>query len=227
MLGFRSEEVVTSTYDVFISYSRHDVDFAVDLERTLSSLSVYRDQSTVQVGDAWFSALVSAIYSSRAVVVLLSAEYISSPICRAELFHALGRDPDGQAKIVLPVLIKPVQLPDVLRLVHYFDATKGQPREDVLSALRSAITAGLSAPRPARVPPEVEEARLALAVELNPDAKTLVRVLRMARRALANLEVRAAAHTTATLPPTLEIELEDKREEVRAFEERLRRAIAG
>ena len=215
------------TYDVFISYSHSDVDFALDLEKALSGLSVYRDQSTIKVGDAWFADLVKAIYSSRSVVVLLSPEYVSSPMCRAELFHALGRDPDGHAKIVLPVLLRPVQLPDALRLIQYLDATKGQPRADILQALRSAVKGGLAVPSPPEVPPAVEDARLQLAIELRPDAKTLVRVLRMAKRALAKLEVRAAGYTSATLPPTLEIELEDKREEVAGLEERLRGIIGG
>ncbi len=224
---YRPEGVVASTYDVFISYSRHNIDFALDLERTLSDLAVYRDQSAIQVGDAWFANVVKAIYASRSVVVLLSPEYTSSPICRAELFHALGRDPDGQAKIVLPVLVEPVQLPDALRLIQYLDATKGQPRSDILRSLRAAVTDRLSAPGPLEIPRAVEDARLQLAVELKPDAKTLVAVLRMARRALANLEIRAAGYTSATLPATLEIELEDKRDEVAALEERLRGVIGG
>jgi hypothetical protein len=218
---------VTSTYDVFISYSHHDVDFAVDLEGALSDLSVYRDQSTVRVGDAWFSGLVAAIYSSRSVVVLLSPDYINSPFCRAELFHATGRDPDGDAKIVFPVLLRPVQLPDVLRLIQYFDATKGQSREDTLRALRSAVMSKLSESTPPEVLPSTDDARLELAIELKPDTKTLARVLRMARRALANLEIRAAGYTSTTLPPTLEIELEDKRNEVATLEQRLRQAIGG
>src|SRR6266704_362610 len=149
---YRPEGVVASTYDVFISYSRHNIDFALDLERTLSDLAVYRDQSAIQVGDAWFANVVKAIYASRSVVVLLSPEYTSSPICRAELFHALGRDPDGQAKIVLPVLVEPVQLPDALRLIQYLDATKGQPRSDILRSLRAAVTDRLSAPGPLEIP---------------------------------------------------------------------------
>jgi hypothetical protein len=227
MLNYRLEGFMTSTYDVFISYSHSDINFASDLEKALSDLTVYRDQRSIKIGDAWFADLIKAIYSSRSVVVLLSPEYVSSPMCRAELFHALGRDPDGNAKIILPVLLRAAQLPDALRLIQYLDATKGQTRADILQALRSAVTGGLAAAGPPEVPPAVEDARLQLAIELKPDAKTLVRVLRMARRALANLEIRAAGYTSTTLPPTLEIELEDKREEVAGLEERLRGIIGG
>jgi len=157
---------------------------------------------------------------------LLSPDYTSSAICRAELFHALSRDPDGQARIVFPVLLRATPLPEALRLIQYFDATKGQPRAEILRDLRAAVESGLAAPRPAVPPPAAEEARLKLAVELQPDAAALVRVLRMARRALSNLEIRAAGYTSATLPPTLEIELEDKRSEVAALEERMRRLVS-
>ena len=100
-------------------------------------------------------------------------------------------DPDGQAKIVIPVLLRPMQVPDVLRLVQYLDATKGQPREDILCALRSAVISRLSEKVPPKILPSTDDARLELAMDLRPDTKTLVRVLRMARRSLANLETRA------------------------------------
>jgi hypothetical protein len=215
------------TYDVFISYSQRDIGFAVDLERALSGLSVFRDRSTIEVGDVGFASIIDAIYSSRAVVILLSPDYISSHFCMGELYHATGRDPDGHVKIVLPVLLRPVQLPNVVRLIQYLDAGQGQDRDKILVALRSAVMDRLSTTTPPEVPRSIDEARLDLAAELRPDAKTLVRVLRMARRVLANLEVRAAGYTSATMPPTLEIELEDKRSEVAGLEERLRRTVGG
>ena len=44
------------------------------------------------------------------------------------------------------------------------------------------------------------------------------RALKMARRALAILEERAAGYTALTIPTHLQIELEDKREEVARLE---------
>jgi hypothetical protein len=201
------------------------VDFAANLERALADRRVYRDQSAIHVADAWFSSIVEAVYSSRLVIVLLSPEYMSSAICRAELFHALSRDPDGHARIVLPVLLRDTPLPDALRLIHYLDVSKGQPLPEILATVRADVEVALAASQPAVPPPAVDDARLKLAVELQPDAATLVKVLRMARRALANLETRAAAHTSATMPATLEIELIDKREEVAGLEERIRALI--
>ena len=216
---------MTSVYDVFISYSRNDVDFAQKLEEALVSRRVYRDQSANEVGDAWFSKVVKAIYSSRLVVVLLSPEYMSSPICRAELLHAVIRDPDGELKIVLPIRLRDAVLPEALRLLHYLDIPIGQPMRETLTVVHTAIEGALDAPDSAVPPTAVEDARLQLAVELEPDVEMFVKVLRMARRALSNLETRAAAYTSGTIPPTLEIELTDKREEVAGLEAKLRALI--
>jgi hypothetical protein len=46
--------------------------------------------------------------------------------------------------------------------------------------------------------------------------------LRMARRALAILEVQAGAHTASTIPTHLQIDLEEKREQVKELEVRWR-----
>jgi hypothetical protein len=52
---------------------------------------------------------------------------------------------------------------------------------------------------------------------------TVQRKLTMARRSLAELETKAAGFTNLTIPGELVIQLEDKREEVQALEEELRR----
>lgn len=216
---------MASEYDVFISYNRKDVDFAKTLEEALAGRRVYRDQSANQVGDAWFSNVVKALYVSRLVLVLLSPEYMSSPICRAELLHALIRDPDGDLKILLPIRLRDVPVPDALRLLHYLDVPRGQPVQETLAAVRAAVDRALGSAASVAQPPSVEDARLQLAAELEPDIEMVVKVLQMARRALSILETRAAAFTSATMPVTLEIELADKRKEVAGLEERLRGLI--
>lgn len=217
---------MATSYDVFISYSRRDVEFAAELEAALDGLAVFRDQRAIELGDVWFSTIVDAIYASRLVAVLLSPDFIASPVCKAELFHALGRDPAGEARIVLPVLVRATPVPPALRLLNYVDGSRAEDRRGALAAIRAAVQNRLTAPGgPAAPSPAIDDARLDLAAELRPDAAALVRVLRMARRVLANLEVRAAGYTSATIPATLEIELEDKRSEVQALEERVRSQI--
>jgi hypothetical protein len=93
------------TYDLFISYTRHDAPWAEKLESNLVSrgLRVYRDQTRLQAGDEWEPALRDAIVDSRALVVLWSAEASRSKWVVKEqesfrqMMHLDARD--GQASV--------------------------------------------------------------------------------------------------------------------------------
>lgn len=60
-----------------------------------------------------------------------------------------------------------------------------------------------------------------MSIETSSNRDSLVKSLEMARRALTHLELKAAGYTSLTMPTTLIIELEDKRQEVAMFEEQL------
>ena len=62
------------TYDVFLSYSRKDVDWAIRLEQGLKGrgLSVFRDASRLTAGERWDEQLQGAITQARNLVVLWS-----------------------------------------------------------------------------------------------------------------------------------------------------------
>jgi hypothetical protein len=211
-------------YDVFISYNHIDIAFAEQLEARVSSRAVFRDKTKLRLGDGWIPGLLTALYSSRHVVALLSPDYFRSSMCRAEIYHALLRDPDATQKIVLPIVVRKTELPDALRLVQYVTATNPSDWE---SAVEQVIEVIRDTPNTAtvvfgRTPPAINDERLNAIAELRPDVESFVKVIRMARRVLENLDFRSAGYTSLTMPPALQIEAEDKRREVAALEDRLR-----
>jgi TIR domain len=68
------------SYDVFLSYTRHDASWARKLEENLRSrgLRVFRDEQRITAGDEWQDTLREAIVESQALVVLWSSEAAQS-----------------------------------------------------------------------------------------------------------------------------------------------------
>ena len=57
------------------------------------------------------------------------------------------------------------------------------------------------------------------------DCAALAEILEMGERVLADLERKAAGHTSLTIPSTLSIELNDKRQEVENLKAKLIRTV--
>jgi hypothetical protein len=79
----------------FISYSRHDAEFAERLLAGLQPLGIdaYLDRKDIAPGEAWRDRLGKLIATSDAVVFVLSPYSASSEVCRweAEQAHDLGK----------------------------------------------------------------------------------------------------------------------------------------
>src|SRR5262245_26845055 len=76
-------------YDVFISYSRKDVDWASRLERDLKKrgISVFRDEERLRAGEKWDQQLQDAIADSMHLVVLWSPNARESDWVEEERIH--------------------------------------------------------------------------------------------------------------------------------------------
>jgi hypothetical protein len=76
-------------YDLFLSYSRDDLGWAVKLESSLKerNLNVFRDQRRLVAGDQWEQALTKALGESRHLVALWSASARNSDWVTRELGH--------------------------------------------------------------------------------------------------------------------------------------------
>lgn len=96
-------------YDIFISYSRKDLDEVVALFNVIRSqipdLSFWFDLNGVESGDEFEDKIISAIDNSSYVLFALSENSIDSPWAKDEVMYAKNTD-----KKVIPVLLKGSQL---------------------------------------------------------------------------------------------------------------------
>lgn len=91
-------------YDVFISYSRDDEEWATRLEAELSApgYRVFRDVSRLQGGDLWEQGLTDAVRNSRHLVFLGSAKGRASDWVTREigLFETVSSDPKQGRRLI-------------------------------------------------------------------------------------------------------------------------------
>ncbi len=94
--------------DIFISYSSKDREKAEQLTELLASagLSVWIDQSSIEVSTSWSAEIVDAITSCSAFIVLLSPNSIESHNVIKEVSLA-----SEKRKKILPLDLEPIALP--------------------------------------------------------------------------------------------------------------------
>lgn len=94
--------------DVFISYSSKDKEKADQLSELLGSagLSVWIDQSGLDIASSWSAEIVDAISACSAFIVLLSSNSIESHNVIKEVSLA-----SEKRKKILPLDLEPITLP--------------------------------------------------------------------------------------------------------------------
>jgi len=100
--------------DVFISYSRLDIDFVDTLvdHLKLAGIEVWLDRSTIASGDVWRSKIAEGIDNCAKFAIVLSENSIESSVVGKELGLA-----ENLGKEIIPILISKVSLPPHMRLI--------------------------------------------------------------------------------------------------------------
>lgn len=95
-----------SKYDVFVSYSAKDRPWASELVDALKNEGVraWFDEENLRPGEKLSESIEEALRESRAVVFLLTPEYLNSPSASFEVGAALGAN-----KKIIPILRKDVE----------------------------------------------------------------------------------------------------------------------
>ena len=103
---------------IFISYSRQDADFALQLGRDLRDAGVHLwiDQLDIPPGGRWDREVERALKASRMLIVVLSPEAVASENVMDEVGYALS-----ESKRVVPVMCRRCELPLRLQRVQYVD----------------------------------------------------------------------------------------------------------
>src|SRR5262249_29370979 len=87
--------------DVFISYSRRNKDFSLQLVDSLkaSGFAVWIDLDAIPPSAEWWATIKRGIDEANAFVVILTPESLSSPVCTFEMDYAIHNN-----KRIIPVM---------------------------------------------------------------------------------------------------------------------------
>lgn len=126
--------------DIFISYSSKDKEKADQLSELLASagLSVWIDQSGIDVATSWSKEIVDAIDGCKAFVLLLSPNSIASENVIKEISLAAERK-----KKFLPLDLEPVTLPN--EIAYHLAGIQRAPMTNIDAIIRALGKLGLEA----------------------------------------------------------------------------------
>lgn len=110
-----------SVWDFFISYSSKDLATAEAVVEILeqagySVLAQFKDFST---GSNFVTEMQKGLERAGRVIALLSPAYVASKHCQAEWSAAYNRDPSGEQRYLVPLLIEETSLPPLARQIVY------------------------------------------------------------------------------------------------------------
>ncbi len=145
--------MAADTPTAFVSYSRVDSEFAMQLAEHLKAAgaNVWLDQLDIEPGTPWDSAIEEALLKSTHMLVVLSTVSVTSDNVRDEVSYALS-----QQMKVIPVLYRECKVPFRLARLQHIDF-----RNDYDSAfkalLRTLRVEQQSVPSPATPAPSLDD----------------------------------------------------------------------
>jgi hypothetical protein len=115
----------------FLSYSRINTDFALQLAKELKSAGflVWLDQLDIPTGARWDDELEKALEECEIFMVIITPDSIASENVKDEIGYAIDH-----SKRILPVFLENAKLPLRLRRFQYVDFTTKSYEEGVESA---------------------------------------------------------------------------------------------
>ncbi len=121
--------------DVFISYSRKDVEFARQLTASLEEhgADVWFDQADIHAGVKWSSAIQQGLRDAKAMIVIISPASMASTNVEDEWQWFLDR-----RKPLIPVLLEPADIHFQLSRLQYIDFAT-QDYDTALTQLKAEI----------------------------------------------------------------------------------------
>lgn len=129
-------------YDVYVSYTYTDENWAMALAENLQrlGLNVWVDQWELRPGDHWPSRLEDGLQSADTVVAVVGREWSRSHWAGEEFAAALAADRAGRLRVI-PVIVEDVVLPPQVASLSFADFRDvSSPREYVTEVNRLART---------------------------------------------------------------------------------------
>jgi TIR domain-containing protein len=163
--------------DIFLSYSSAISDTVDELLASLPAeadililggkdhrekYQVFRDVESLRAGDIWDQTLIEAIFKTRVLIPLISAEYLQSPFCMFELLLFVNRHfiekmvtktngtteqqrYFGAENTIIPCRVGDCEIPTAIARIHAPIIPEGRPIPyQVMESIRRKISSGVS-----------------------------------------------------------------------------------
>jgi hypothetical protein len=140
-----TERTGSYRYDAFISYSHHDKEWVRGwlLPRLgAACLRVCIDFRDFELGAPTLLEMERAVLQSRKTLLVLTPDYLASEWAKLGHFLTSTLDPAAQQRRVIPLLLKPCELPLHIGGLTCLDFT--QPSEREYQCLRLVVAIGLA-----------------------------------------------------------------------------------
>jgi hypothetical protein len=133
--------------DFFISYNRHDKDWAEWIAWQLedAGYTTYLQAWDFRPGGNFVSDMHRASAESERTIAVLSRTYLTSEFAQSEWTAAFARDPAGKKGILLPVKVRKCDLEGLLPQIVYIDLI-GVPAPEAAERLLAGIKQGRAKP---------------------------------------------------------------------------------
>lgn len=129
--------------EVFISYSRRDLEFVSRLASDLDAkvAGVWFDKSDIRAGEHWRDSIASGIRNCKVMVLVLSPDAAASKNVQDEINQAVEA-----GKTIIPVLYRTVELKgglaDLVHETQYIDLRRGSYEDNFQVLVDGLVAAG-------------------------------------------------------------------------------------
>jgi len=145
-------EMAMRMKDFFISYNKADLKWAEWIAWTLeeAGYTTLFQAWDFRPGRNFVLEMHRASEGCRRTLLVLSTDYLASLFTQPEWAAAFANDPTGEKRAMIPVRVRPCELPGLLRTVIHCDLI-GLSRSEALDVLIGAVSAAERA-KPAKEP---------------------------------------------------------------------------
>lgn len=125
--------------DIFISYSRKDIEFVKRLDKALKAVErdVWLDWEDIPPTADWLTEIYTGIEGANTYVFVISPDSLASPVCAKELDHAVKNN-----KRLVPIVYRSVpskEVPEVLRRHNFMNFREEDDWDTAFQAFLGAV----------------------------------------------------------------------------------------
>jgi hypothetical protein len=122
--------MLADKYDYFISYAHKQTELVASFVETIrkhnDQLSIFYDRSSIPPGGLWIKHISDAIMRARRVIILITPDYVNSPVCWDEFQCAKLIEYNTRKPVIQTIyLYSEKELPPIMGIYSYIDCREG------------------------------------------------------------------------------------------------------